>query len=87
MDIQSNGDFLLRIISPDDSVESTTGMTAVNTEDNEKLLITLADGSTRSGEAFLEDDQVAYQIDGGATWDFNDNGIRTAAKLSLIMDR
>jgi len=77
-----SGDFAVRLDDPDGGSEVITGTMAI---DGTNVVIT--GNIDRTGEVFVEGDQMAFSIDGGLEVDFNGNGEEIPARLLLVLDR
>ena len=83
MDIGAAGDFTLSLEDEDGMIETIVGDLVVDGND---LDVTF--GSRQfPGEIFVEDDRAVFRIQGGVSFDFDDDGEREPAELSMIMDR
>lgn len=81
----ATGSFDLFVDAPDD--EDDDFVTGVMIVDGKNLAITTDRGGSGAGEVFLEDDQVAFRLTAGLTYDFKGDGSEIPARLLLVMDR
>ena len=79
----AQGSFLLTVDAPDGSSEETVGTMVVN---GKSIAITTENG-TGAGEVFKEDEQVAFRLEAGLTYDFDGFGEEVPVRLLLVMDR
>ena len=77
------GAFVLRLVGPEDDDRVITGTMDIDGTD---VVVTTAT-STGTGEVFVEDDQAAFSLTGGLTFDFKGDGSEEPAKLLMVMDR
>ncbi len=77
------GDFRMRIDDPDGGSQFVTGTLVI---DGTVVDVTTENGES-TGEVFLENEQVAFSITAGLTFDFKGDGEEIPAKLVLVMDR
>jgi hypothetical protein len=83
MIIQASGDFILMLEDPENTRTTVIGTMVIDGKD----IALTADGTTGSGEVFLEGDQVAFLLTAGFEFDFHGDGEPIPSRLSLIMDR
>jgi len=76
-----SGDFVIRLDDPEGESEFIAGTLEI---DGTNVVV---DDGARTGEVFLEGDQMAFSIDGGLEVDFNGNGEEIPARLLLVLDR
>lgn len=82
MQIDAVGNFVLIIFDPDEEDDVVIGTLTTDGTD----LTILTENGEGDGEVFLEDDQVAFRIEAGLTFDFGDGRI-VDSRLLLVMDR
>jgi hypothetical protein len=79
----AQGSFVLVVEAPDGSSEVRVGMMLVN---GKNIAITTDTGSG-AGEVFKEEEQVAFRLDVGLSYDFDGFGKEVPVRLLLVMDR
>jgi hypothetical protein len=79
----AEGAFLLVVEAPDGTSEERVGTMVVN---GKSIAITTDTGSG-AGEVFKQEEQVAFRLDVGLSYDFDGFGKEVPVRLLLVMDR
>ena len=83
MQIDAAGNFVLTIFDPEGEADSVVGILTVT---DGRALTLATDNGAGQGEAFLQDDRVAFRLEAGLIFNFGD-GRDVESSLLLVMDR